>query len=267
MGLIFSSDGVRLTPTHSLKHGKRFRYYAGRTAEGLSHRVSIAAPIIEEAVISQIAAFLASANGPFKDVVAGLPLSLKRKARDAAANLAKLLTGRKDLNPELIRGFLSRVTVDGYELEVELDSAKLRSSLIGANHKPFGTTHPIQIEGRLDRFAGSSAVGCRAAVHSSGAGSAALIKAVSRGHLWLQRLIKGEALDQKALAGALKLNKRYVNRILGIGFLAPRLVEQIMEGNHSRNLNLESLRKDIPVAWADQEAIFMGGSRLVAHSN
>jgi len=51
------------------------------------------------------------------------------------------------------------------------------------------------------------------------------------------------------------LSAGYVWRVLRLGFLAPRIVEAIVEGRHPEVLSASSLtqRIDLPVLWSAQE--------------
>lgn len=261
VGLLFTGDGVRMTPTHSLKNGKRFRYYAARTPEGLSHRVSIAAPLIEGAVIEAVSGFLSNRSGPFKNAISGLPLALRRKACDSGATIAKQLAERQRVHPATIRGFVSRVTVDGNELEIEIDTSKLRACLLGAIYKPglhVPSVASVRVGASFDRHAKPRLSDESGAIASArGPGLSALTRAICRAHLWSGRLIRGEIRDSKAIAVQMNLNERYVNRTLTMGFLSPVLIEQILKGTQQSNLSLHFLNKvGTPRLWSEQEQLF-----------
>lgn len=262
VGLMFNSDGVRLTPTHSVKQGKRFRYYAGRTPEGLSHRVSVAAPAVEKVVIDALARFLSQPDGVIKDALSELPLRLKRKARDAAADIAQRISEPGGAHPGIIRSFTSRVTIDKNEIEIEVDVLKLRTLLLGdAFDAAMGSAKlsSLRVQATLAQAAPLTRLldenGLLPPANGSGVG--ALAKAICRAHLWRERLISGEVRDSKALSRLVKLDERYVNRVLTIGFLSPKLVEQILRGKQPKGLTLELLNKGrIPPLWSAQEQLF-----------
>lgn len=86
--------------------------------------------------------------------------------------------------------------------------------------------------------------------------NAALIKAVTRAHNWNQRLFSGKASSIKSIAEEESLNERYVGRILRLAFLAPDIVEAILDGRQPADLDLDRLLKGVPIAWADQRRVF-----------
>ncbi|MET0165527.1 MAG: hypothetical protein ABW318_11050 [Vicinamibacterales bacterium] len=68
-----------------------------------------------------------------------------------------------------------------------------------------------------------------------------LIKAVARGYSWYERLVSGEVDSLWAIAKELRVTERYVSRILRCAFLAPDIVEAILEGRQP--LIPEALRR------------------------
>jgi site-specific DNA recombinase len=80
-----------------------------------------------------------------------------------------------------------------------------------------------------------------------------LIKAISRSHEWIRRLEAGEFKDQRALAAAIGLAPRHVRFILRTAFVAPEIVEAILEGRQPPTLMLASLMGDLPLSWREQK--------------
>ena len=81
--------------------------------------------------------------------------------------------------------------------------------------------------------------------------NAPLIKAVARAHRWKHRF-SGEAPSISAIAREEGVTKRYVARIMRLAFLAPDIVEAILDGRQPADLELERLLRGIPVAWPEQ---------------
>ncbi|MFZ1945596.1 MAG: hypothetical protein WAU43_18385 [Acidobacteriaceae bacterium] len=57
-----------------------------------------------------------------------------------------------------------------------------------------------------------------------------LIRAMSRAHDWVERILRGEAVNQRSIAKETGLDERYISRIIPLAFLAPDLTEAILEG-------------------------------------
>ncbi len=71
----------------------------------------------------------------------------------------------------------------------------------------------------------------------------ALIKAVALGHEWRLKLESGEFASAAAIGKASGYTERYVQKILRLGFLAPNIVEAILDGRQPSALTLHDLNK------------------------
>ena len=58
------------------------------------------------------------------------------------------------------------------------------------------------------------------------------------------------------LAGAEKISRSYVTRLLQLTLLAPIIVEGILEGRQSTGMGLAELTNAMPAEWQAQEAHF-----------
>jgi site-specific DNA recombinase len=80
-----------------------------------------------------------------------------------------------------------------------------------------------------------------------------LIKAVSRASDWVRRMEGGEFKHQRDLAKATKLEPRYINALLRVAFLAPEIVEAVIDGRQPPDLTLGSLTGALPMSWQQQK--------------
>ena len=79
-----------------------------------------------------------------------------------------------------------------------------------------------------------------------------LIKAVARAHVWYERLLSGEATSLRAIAREQGVTPRYVGRLLRCAFLAPEIVDAILQGQQPPHLTIARLCKNLPMDWARQ---------------
>lgn len=70
---------------------------------------------------------------------------------------------------------------------------------------------------------------------------AALIKAVARAYGWYDNVIQGKALDMRSLARQAGLTERYIGKIFACAFLAPDIIESILDGRQPPDLTSEKV--------------------------
>ena len=85
---------------------------------------------------------------------------------------------------------------------------------------------------------------------------AALVKAVARAYGWYDKVIQGKALDMRSLARQAGLTERYIGKVFACAFLAPDIIESILDGRQPPDLTFEKLCHDIPLSWDDQRSKF-----------
>jgi len=59
---------------------------------------------------------------------------------------------------------------------------------------------------------------------------ASLTKAVIRGHAWWHRRLSGHAQSIADIAATEGINDRCIRRLMGLAFLAPDIIERILDG-------------------------------------
>ncbi len=277
-GLIRDASGNRLSPSHAVKKGVRYRYYVSQAV--LQHRdldagqvVRIPAREIEEVVGAQIRALLTDAHRLIDEI---LESDTPRTQQRLIARAAKLAERWPTMNASDRRAFLLRVqacvTVGEGQVTIVVDRGAFRHALRGdapsrdrvaAEHRDsraFAKSDVLAIDvpARLKFCSGVMrlVIPPGHAAKSQPRPSAVLIKAVTRAHRWRHRLFSGEASSIQAIANEEGLNERYVGRILRLAFFAPDIVEAILDGRQPADLDLDRLLKVIPLAWADQRKVF-----------
>ena len=77
---------------------------------------------------------------------------------------------------------------------------------------------------------------------------------MSRAHDWLHRLKTGGASSIRDIAHAERLTGSYVSGVLRLAFLAPNIVEAMIEGTQPVDLTAKRLirREDRPLDWHER---------------
>ena len=187
---------------------------------------------------------------------------------EAAVSAAKNLAAQWGKSPveirELLRKVVLRVVLYESRMEVTIKKPALlqeifcdrpglkKSSLVAllGDSDLFNLT----IEAQLKRHGGEmklivpATAGEDTACHRV----PSLIQAVVRGHDWFEQIVNGEVTGGRAIGKLENLDERYVSRILPCAFLAPDIVEAILDGRQPEDLTLDKLVARIPLDWAEQ---------------
>ena len=83
-----------------------------------------------------------------------------------------------------------------------------------------------------------------------------LVKALARAFRWKRMLESGEFGTISDLAQHERIAALYLTRVFRLAFLAPEVVEAILDGRQPPSLSLEVLRDQLPVDWLEQRALF-----------
>jgi site-specific DNA recombinase len=266
-GLIFDQDGSRYTPSHAVKNGKRYRYYVSRRIiHGQSPSTApsgIPARELEQLVLTELGGFFGSADRVSAILgEAGEDLATTRALVDAAQQFAKTLAGDSTSGlREMLMGILVRITIqqDSIEVHVSKDGARARflnqEKVLGQD--PDGQHIVLTVGMKLKRCGGEMRliIPGEAAIDQQRRPVPSLIKAVSRASDWVRRMEAGECKHQQHLAKATKLDPRYINSILRLAFLAPEIVEAILDGRPQPDLTLGSLKGKFPMSWQQQKKL------------
>jgi hypothetical protein len=88
-----------------------------------------------------------------------------------------------------------------------------------------------------------------------------VVRAITRAHKWRGWLENDEVHSYRDIAAKADVNPGYVQAVLPLAFLEPRLTRELLDGRRqiSRGL-MELLRRGIPADWQQQRACFAGQS-------
>jgi DNA invertase Pin-like site-specific DNA recombinase len=287
-GLLQDAEGNRLTPSHAVKKGRRYRYYASQSAVEMAE-VAQAGPFrlpayeIEAQVLSRLAAFLRSEKEVMDQLgVMGDGAETTQHLLASAQDTSRLLKAatRAEIT-ELTRSVVHRVVVHRDKVDVLMDKEVLRQLLlkkhiassqaalpVTGRQSPDDLIH-LEFAARLRR----SGLEVRLVVSPESPEvaprpqSQALLKAIARAHDWHEQLISGQASGPRSIAKQTGLDESYVRRILGYAFLAPDIVEAILNGRQPQDLTLEKLRKKLPMSWAEQRMILLPSAQRAGRIN
>ena len=265
-GLLVDSTGERLTPSHAVKNGRRYRYYISRaliTESGAEHTSGWRLPAhdVEDAVIRIIAAALTDRAALIERLgVRGVSAEQSRLMLDRAASLAKtLLQGSPGERATLARDIIEQVTIGQSEIGIALRKRLLVVATGAARETSPDDMMLLSAPAAFRRRGVETKLVLPAAVQMDKPGriDAALLKTVARARLWFEQLAAGEASSLQAIADRQGVSQRYVSRLLPLAFLAPDIVERILQGHQPAHLSAARLTNelDLPLGWAEQREL------------
>jgi hypothetical protein len=80
--------------------------------------------------------------------------------------------------------------------------------------------------------------------------------ALARARSWMRALRQGEYADTAEIARRFGFSNAHVRRLLRFAYLAPDILEAIVDGRQPRSLTVRVLLRSVPLAWSDQRAVF-----------
>jgi site-specific DNA recombinase len=267
-GLLFDSEGQRMTPTHAVKQGRRYRYYVSRplivgTRAKAVAALRIPAPEIEQIVTNRIKQLLSQPASVFAilETEVSEPM-LQQKLMACAANLAGQFDQMSPLRMRvLLLALVQRVDVRADEVIIHLRPRRLAALLgnrcpasnpAGDEEPTLPLSHPVRLrragkEVRMvidhtDPFAPPAKA------------DRALIRVLVRAHRFHEMLVKHKGGKFGDLAKSENLHRSYFSGLLRLAYLAPDITTAILDGHQPAGLTATQLieRADLPMSWREQ---------------
>jgi hypothetical protein len=237
-GLIFDDRGNRMSPTYTMRRGSRYRYYVSQAqlrGKREGSRPRIGADDVERLIVEQLC---------------------RQQQRDDLAG--DITTGVWSAETrELILSRVDRVIVHHDEIEVahKIKGEDGTAASIDGDQNESRNTLKLPLPAPRPRerkeifVPGNSGTQPRRI-------DQALVLALARARSWTRALRQVEFVDTAEIAQRFGLSDAHVRRLLRFAYLAPDIVEAIVEGRQPRILTVKLLLRGIPLDWADQRVAF-----------
>jgi DNA invertase Pin-like site-specific DNA recombinase len=267
-GLIKDAEGTCFTPSHAVKTGKRYRYYVSQSAirnPGVQHSGPVRLPAhdIEKLVTARLRSFLQSENELIDQLTDPEDRTDAEKLLKGAKKLSENFPSisAKDLH-RLVRNVVHRVTIHDSSVELLLNRTALRQELAVTQEGKQPSNHScpaaenlirLQIPANLKRcglemrlIVAPESKLILSRVEPS------LLKALAKAHEWYGWILAGEATGPTSIAQRIGLDETYVGKVLRCAFVAPDIVEAIIDGRQPRDLTFKKLSNRLPMSWMEQ---------------
>jgi site-specific DNA recombinase len=223
-GLLFDANGVPYTPQHSVKKGRRHRYYTSRAtlrrAKEQPPMTRISAEALEKLVIDRLMSFLKSPQE-----LSGLArndsnvAALRKLINVACLKAAQLEDASSDALEQLVCAIVQRIVIWETEIDIHLDPALLDRLLFGQS-RVGSSAEPIVL---------SSAIQCsrrgadlRLVIESDQTTDSASsqLNDMARAQQWLSLVLSGECANYEDLGRSTGFHPRHVSLVLKRGTAA-----------------------------------------------
>jgi hypothetical protein len=259
---IFDDKGNRMNPSHSNTRGKRYRYYVSQAIiQGSKSKAGtltkIPAGEIENFVRKEISGFLADKD-KIQEYIADFDINKQKLI------LAK--TSKLELTNNFIRAILAKVVLYKEKVEIIICKSQLIKGLESIitdtpllDEAKSDTENPIKITKSI-RLSTTSRNGS-VLIFNNGVNKEVninpfLVKVIAKSYYWNKLINEGKANGSNDIQKMENHNNNnYVKELLRLKFLAPDIVEAILNGTQPIDLTADKLRKLKTVDWQEQKRI------------
>jgi site-specific DNA recombinase len=265
-GILFDATHTKMTPTHTAKAGKRYRYYiSNNLVTGTKRRkltrtegTRLSAQEIEGHVIKALANFLSDPQRLMAAFTsAELDPATATNSIQQAKTLSQNLTGKdiKDIY-ERVRGLITRVQVNASSITITIDCKALSQSLGIPDHNDPEKCITITLPAELRRLGKEKRLIIAAHAPASNQ-DVNLTKAIVRANKWFAMLRDREVKSISDLAQKERVSRTYLGRLAPLALLAPDITEAILDGRQPLDLSLERLLSlmPLPLSWVEQRSL------------
>lgn len=250
-GLLRDETGDRLTPSHTRRKGRLFRYYiSNRLVSGGTDPTGwrLPASALEQAVLGIILRHLETAAQNHAILTAPDAMT----AAQVAKSLLELVSNLRAEGTAALSFLLCEGQVAPPNLHLQLAAPFLAQSMDVDAQDLAPTFLQICAPFQLRRRGVETRI---AAGTMSPEPDPALLRILAQAHLWMDRLRAGTPFAEVARdAGH---SEAYIRTRAPLAFLAPSIQSAILAGTQPSDLTLERIvRTGVPLDWAAQTQVF-----------
>ena len=288
-GVLYDAAGQLMTPTHAIKKGVRYRYYASRRLitdvrggekrdPGAGQRLPAAE--LERLVIERLKTFFADPDVITKTLPArrrSAP-AVKRALAAAADIIRAVATEGEERTFGLLRPFIARAQVHLDRIDVELGADRIADALLDGvsidtrlgprqddNQEINAASSVAAGNGNLVRLtiaaelkrAGMEMKFVLDGADNSSSADNALVRLLSRAYSLVRRFETSPSCSLEEVGAREGMGAPYAARLMRLNFLAPDIVVAILTGRQPAALTASKLMADtrLPLAWSEQRKV------------
>jgi hypothetical protein len=269
-GFLYDANGERMTPSHAVKKGKRYRYYVSnsltiKNKEAVPGGLRIPAGEIERIVLQRLQAFFSNQSEVFDAIRPHIKEAAEQKRLlDLSAALSK---GWSDLLPkEMRRLFLSLIArIEAHSDHVDIHIAPSRiADVLRGNYSELPPAYGaderndyliLTVQARLKRSGKEMKMLIDGERYPGRGGpDPGLVRLIVRAHYLKEKLISSGGASLRKIAKRESVESSYFTRIVRLAFLAPDITKAILNGCQPPEFTASRLMRDTryPLDWKEQ---------------
>lgn len=260
-GKLFDDKNNYMSPSHSNTRNRKYRYYVSQAL--IQHKMNEAGSV-SKIPAGEIEKFVTQ---ELKDFVSK-PTNIQPLLKDSTIQKQKALLNNiaDKVDNQFIRTILSKVFIYNEKVEITICKSQLLKVLEAVT---YGTDFPEEIKGETKapiiltkdiKITATAKNGSVLILTDSDMQqpeiNPQLIKAIAKSYLWNKQILSGEVKD------SIEIQKRegykkpsYIQNILNLRFLAPDVVEAILNGTQHRDLSVQQLFAVKTLDWNEQRKV------------
>lgn len=250
-GFIRDGHGRRMTPSHAVKQQKRYRYYVSQIeshADMTTPAWRVSAPELESRALEEVKAAISEEmrHALSRGQMSGDAIQLLQ-GRCGASLEALTQTSLAALREQLLQ-LVKSVDLDEARLRITLSLDSIDEHLAGPDQRELAIA--IVRNGRQAKIVIPPPASREQLPNSS------LLKLVAQAFAARAEIDKGGSFQE--VAGHLGCGREYLADLLRTSYLAPSIIQAILEGRQPADLSRKRLVQTnrIPLGWGEQEALF-----------
>lgn len=260
-GKLFDGRGRPMTPTHSRKGTKRYRYYISRSPIAGAHEPlwRITATDIEKLVAEQVHLFLSSQSRIHALIQPPQRTAevLQRVLRRADMAAATIRSGVAIERAKLLRALVDKVVLFEQRLEVAIKPHSISEllDLEPAVVEPETTTLKCDVDRVRKGHAIRLVIPANGAPAEPSSRNEKLVSLIREAHRSAQLLSDNPDRALSVVAAKHGKCRTHMARLVALTCLAPDIVAAIFEGTQPASLRkTDLLNPDLPICWNAQRA-------------
>lgn len=265
-GLIYDETGDPLSPTYTIKNGRRYRYYVSKrlvhTPDPYGDGWRIPAQELEDVVRQSICTFLNNETRLIEAIpsIAASPRHIRRLMQGASELVAEFTADVPDADQDKLRSLIHRATLSQTAIRIEIPEQNLLDFVLGQpsdSTKESDRLIQLDVPTALRRRGVETKLIIQSSDHR--APDERLIQLIARSFGWMEQISAGTVGSVREIARQDGIDEGDVSRFLPLVFLTPDIVESIILGKQPTKLTAIALRNACPIPhfWHAHRKLFV----------